>query len=138
MKFNIRPTKVRRGTSSVFAGLLLILVVFAFGIGFFHFVMSEVDFAKKTFNTQMVSLLLKSVAVNATHLIVNLQNVGASMIEITSAYVNGMIATIATLLNIEPNSIGAVILLGTFAEGSTYMVKLNSFFDTVITFKITY
>ncbi len=138
MKHKVRPKKARRGTSSVFAIILIIIIIFAFGIVFMNFVMSEVNFAKDTFNVQMASLLLKSFTINATHIVAYLQNVGTSLVEITNAYVNGLIATLSSVTQIEPNSIVATVLQGIFAKGETYTIKLAGPFNILTTFKITY
>lgn len=130
--------KARRGTASIYAIVLMVIVTFAFGILFFNFVVSKVDFAKNTFSSQMAGLLLKSFSINATYVTVWLQNAGASLVEITGAYVNGLIATLTTIVKIEPSSIGEVFLQGIFVKGSTYTVKLLSVFNTVITFEIPY
>ena len=130
--------KAHRGIASIYATVLLIIVTFAFGIVYFNFVESNVDFMKNTFNSQMAGLLLKSFSTNATCITVWLQNAGASLIEITGAYVNGLIETLTTTVKIEPGSIGEVFLQGIFLKGSTYTIKLLSFFNTVVTFEIPY
>jgi hypothetical protein len=130
--------KARRGTASIYAIVLMVIVTFAFGILFFNFVVSKVDFAKNTFSSQMTGLLLNSFSTNATCITVWLQNAGASLVEITGAYVNGLIGTLTTIVKIEPSSIGEVFLQGIFVKGSTYTIKLLSVFNTLITFEIPY
>lgn len=130
--------KARRGTASVYAIVILIIVIFVFGIVYYNFVASNVDFMKNTFNSQMTDLLLKSFSINGTCITVWLQNAGASFVEITGGYVNGLIATLSTTVKIEPGSIGEALLQGIFVKGSTYTVKLLSFFNTALTFEITY
>lgn len=92
------PKRSRKGSTAVFAVLLLVLITFASGILFYNFVMSNISFATNTYNTQMVALLVKSFTINATHIVAFLQNTGAAMVEFTNAYVNGLITALVTLV----------------------------------------
>jgi hypothetical protein len=132
------PKKSRRASKAVFGVLLLVLVTFVSGILFYTFVMDNVSFATETFNTQMVGLLMKSFSINATHIVAFLQNTGSKLIEITTAYVNGLVAAIVNLVKIAPEAIGSVILAGDFIPGNTYDVKLGSIFNTEVTFQASY
>ena len=67
-----------------------------------------------------------------------LENAGSALVEITGAYVNGLIVALANTVNIKPGSVGTTSLLGDFTKGATYTVKLLSVFNTVITFDATY
>ena len=129
------PKKSRRGSTAVFAVLLLILITFVSGILFYTFVMQNISFATDTYNTQMVGLLVNSFTINSTHIVAFLQNSGAALVEITSAYVNGLITAIVNLVKIDPNAVGAVILTGSFLAGNTYSVKLGTIFNTEVTFQ---
>jgi hypothetical protein len=100
--------------------------------------MQNVTYATNTYNTQMVGLLLNSFSINATHIVAFIQNTGAALIEITSAYVNGLITAIVNLVQIAPNAIGAVILTGDFQPGNTYDIKLANIFNTEVTFHASY
>jgi hypothetical protein len=122
----------------VFAVLLLVLVTFVSGILFYTFVMDNINFATETFNTQMVGLLLNSFTMNSTHIVAFLKNTGSTLIEVTSAYVNGLVTAIINLVKIAPNAIGSVILTGNFLPGNTYDVKLASIFNSEVTFKASF
>jgi flagellin-like protein len=132
------PQKSRRGSTAVFGVLLLVLVTFVSGILFYTFVMDNVNFATETFNTQMVGLLMKSFTMNSTHIVAFLQNTGSALIEITTAYVNGLVTAIVNLVKIAPDAIGSVILAGSFMAGNTYDVKLGNIFNTEVTFQASY
>jgi hypothetical protein len=133
-----RPKRSLRASTAVFAVILLVLITFVSGILFYSFVMQNVTYATNTYNTQMVSLLLNSFTINATHIVAFIQNTGAALIEITSAYVNGLITAIVNLVQIAPNAIGAVILTGDFLPGNTYDIKLANIFNTEITFHASF
>jgi hypothetical protein len=132
------PQKSRRGSTTVFGVLLLVLVTFVSGILFYTFVMDNVNFATGAFNTQMVGLLVESFTMNSTHIVAFLQNTGAALIEITTAYVNGLVTAIVNLVKIAPEAIGSVILAGSFMAGNTYDVKLGNIFNTEVTFQASY
>jgi flagellin-like protein len=132
------PKKCRRGTSAVFGVLLLVLITFVSGILFYTFVMQNISFATNTFNNQMTALLVNSFSINATHIVAFLQNTGSKLVEITSAYVNGLITAIVNMVKIAPNAVGAVILAGSFIAGNVYSVKLGSIFGTDVTFQASF
>jgi hypothetical protein len=132
------PKKSRRASTAVFGVLLLVLVTFVSGILFYTFVMDNVSFATETFNTQMVGLLMKSFSINATHIVAFLQNTGSKLVEITTAYVNGLVTAIVNLVKIAPQAIGSIILAGSFIPGNTYDVKLGSIFNTEVTFQASF
>jgi hypothetical protein len=132
------PKKSRRGSTALFAVLLLVLVTFTAGILFYNFVMQNINFATNTFNTQMVKLLVNSFTINATHIVAFLQNTGSQVVEITNAYVNDLVTAIVNLLKIAPNAIGSVVLTGNFLPGNTYDVKLVNIFNTEVTFQAAF
>ena len=118
-----QPKRSRRRSTAVFAVLLLILITFS-GSLFYTFAMDNISFAANTYKTQMVALLVNSFTINATHIVAFLQNTGSAIVEITTAYVNGLITAIVNLAKIAPNATSAVILTGNFLPGNTYSVKL--------------
>jgi hypothetical protein len=118
----------------VFGILLIVLVTFVFGILFYTFVMDNINFATETINTQMVGLLLNPFSINSTHIVAFLKNTGSALVEIASAYVNGLVTAIVNLVKIAPKAIGSVILRGTFLPGNTYDVKLTNMFNAEVTF----
>jgi flagellin-like protein len=130
--------KSRRGSTAVFGVLLLVLITFVSGILFYTFVMQNINFATNTFSTQMAALLVNSFSINATHIVAFLQNTGSDLVEVTSAYVNGLITAIVNMVKIAPNAIGAVILAGSFIAGSVYSVKLGTIFNTDVTFQASF
>ena len=75
---------------------------------------------------------------NSTHIVAFLKNTGAQIIEVTTAYVNGLVTAIVNLVKIVPNAIGSVILTGNFLPGNTYNVKLSSIFSTEVTFQASF
>ena len=131
-------TRCRKASSSVYAMILMVIITLASGAVLFNFVMSNVNFAKNSFTSQMSALLVQSFTIDATQIRVWLQNAGNTLVEITGAYVNGLIAAVTGDINIQPGSVGATSLQGDFTKGGTYSVKLLSAFNTVITFDITY
>ena len=133
-----RPKKSRRGSSAVFGVLLLVLITFVSGILFYTFVMQNISFATNTFSNQMAALLVNSFSINATHIVAFLQNTGSKLIEITNAYVNGLITAIVNIVKIAPNAVGAVILAGEFIAGNTYNVKVGTIFGTDVTFQVSF
>ena len=118
-----QPKKSRRASTAVFGVLLLVLVTFVTGILFYTFVMDNINFATETISTQIAGLL---------------KNAGSTLVEITTAYVNGLVTAIANLVKIAPNAIGSVILTGSFLPGNTYDVKLTNIFNTEVTFQATF
>ena len=130
--------KSRRGSTAVFGVLLLVIVTFVSGILFYTFVMDNVTFATETLNTQIAGLLLNSFTMNATHIVAFLKNTGAQLIEVSTAYVNGLVTAIANLVKIAPNAVEAVILAGSFIAGNTYSVKLGTIFGTDVNFQASF
>jgi hypothetical protein len=133
-----RIVKSHDATSAVFATLLLVLLVFAFGIFLYDFVMSNVKLATNTFNTEMASLLLKSFTINSTHLISWVQNTGNNLVKIATVYVNGLIAVVQGKLEIEPQTIQPIVIISSFIKGNTYTVKLQGLFGVIMSFQVTY
>jgi len=135
MKVFIRSKK---GTSKVLGILMITMVIFVSGFFFSDFVMSNVNFAKNTFNTQMKSLLLDSFSANTTHIVAFIKNSADKVVEFTQAYVNNMLGALqGGKATIKPLSIGIATIRGSFAEGSTYTVKLSNIFNVAITFTVT-
>ena len=132
------PRKSRRASTAAFGVLLLVLVTFVSGILFYTFVMDNITFAAETLNTQIAGLLLNSFTMNSTHIVAFLKNTGAQVIEVTTAYVNGLVTAIATLVKIAPNAIGSVVLRGDFLSGNMYDVKLANIFNTAVTFHASF
>ena len=88
------PRRSRRASTAAFGVLLLVLVTFISGILFYTFVMDNITFAAETLNTQIAGLLLNSFTMNSTHIVAFLKNTGSQIIEVTTAYVNGLVTAI--------------------------------------------
>ena len=117
---------------------MITIVVLVSGFVFSDFVMSSVNLAKNTFNTQMKNLLLDSFSSNTTHIVAFIRNSANNAVELTQAYVNNMLGTLqGGKTIIKPLSIGIATIRGSFAKGSTYTVKLSNIFDVAITFTVT-
>jgi flagellin-like protein len=132
------PKKSRRGSTAVFGVLLLVLITFVSGILFYTFVMQNINFATNTFSNQMAALLVNSFSINATHVVAFLQNTGSKLVEVTSAYVNGLITAIVNMVKIAPNAIEAVVLAGNFIAGNVYSIKLGTIFGTDVNFQASF
>ena len=133
-----QPKKSRKASTAVFGVLLLVLVTFVTGILFYTFVMDNINFATEKISTQIAGLLLDSFSINSTHIVTSLKNAGSTLVEITTAYVNGLVTAITNLVKIAPDAIGSVILTGNFLPGNTYDVKLTNIFNTEVTFQATF
>ena len=133
-----QPKKSRRASTAVFGVLLLVLVTFVTGILFYTFVMDNINFATEKISTQIAGLLLDSFSINSTHIVTSLKNAGSTLVEITTANVNGLVTAITNLVKIAPDAIGSVILTGNFLPGNTYDVKLTNIFNTEVTFQATF
>ena len=132
------PRRSRRASIAAFGVLLLVLVTFVSGILFYTFVMDNVTFAAETLNTQIAGLLLNSFTMNSTHIVAFLKNTGSQIIEVSTAYVNGLVAGVVNLVKIAPTAIGAVILRGDFLSGNSYDLKLANIFNTAVTFQASF
>ena len=135
---NRQPKRSRRGSTAVFGVILLVLITFVSGILFYTFVMQNVSFATNTFSNQMAALLVNSFSINSTHIVAFLQNTGSKLVEITTAYVNGLITAIVNLVKIAPNAVEAVILAGSFIAGNVYNVKVGTIFGTDVNFEASF
>lgn len=133
-----RLVKSRNATSAVFATLLLVLLAFTFGIFFYNFVMAHVEFATNAINTEMSALILKSFTINSTNLISWVQNIGKTLVKITAAYVNGLIAAVQSSLEIEPETTQPIVIISSFIKGNTYTIKLQGLFGTIMSFEVKY
>jgi hypothetical protein len=128
----------KKGTSKVLGTLMAIIITFASGFFFLNFVMSNVDFAKNTFNTQMQGLLLDSFFANTTHIVAFIKNAASQTVELTLAYVNNALATLQKgKVLIAPLSTAAATIVGSFSKGSSYTVKLTNIFNIAIAFSVT-
>lgn len=86
----------------------------------------------------MNQVILKCFTVNATNIVANLQNLGKIIVQITGAYVNGIVVAVTGAVQIQPGLSNAISIAGDFIKGNTYTVKLLNFFNTVLTFQVSY
>ena len=133
-----KPPRSRRATTAVFGVLLMILVTCVSGVLFYTFVMDNITFTTETLNTKIAELLLNSFSMNSTHIVAFLKITGSQLIEVTNAYMNGLIAVIANLVKIAPDAVGTVVLTGTFIAGQIYIVALGNIFSTQATFEASF
>jgi hypothetical protein len=133
-----RNPRSRRGSSAVFGVLLLTLITVASGFLFYNFVMTNINTATETFSSQMTGLIMTSFSINATHIVAFLQNKGQKLVEVTTAYINGMVTALVKMVDIAPQAIGTVILRGSFIAGDTYTVKLATIFNVDVTFQASF
>lgn len=77
----------RKGSSLVFATLLLVIVTLVAGILFYNTIIGSVSSMTNNFNTQMSLLLLESNSINATHITAYIRNTSQYTVEILNAYI---------------------------------------------------
>lgn len=128
----------RKGSSLVLGSLLLVIVTLVVGLMFYNTIMGSVSSMTNNFNTQMGLLLVESSNINATCITAFIRNTGQSTVAILNAYVNSEIALLAQTVNIAASSLGTTLIMGDYAKGTTYSVKLAGMFGTLITFQIKY
>ncbi len=134
-----KPPRSRRATTTaVFGVLLMILVTCVSGVLFYTFVMDNITFTTETLNTKIADLLLSSFSMNSTHIVAFLKNTGSQLIEVTSAYVNGIITIVTNLVKIAPDAVGTVVVAGSFIAGQVYNVALGNIFNTQTTFEASF
>ena len=130
--------RCRRGSSSAYAVLLLVIMTCASGAVFFSFAVSQVDLAMDLCGLQLSVLLVQSLTINDARLTMWLRNAGNALVEITGGYVTRLIAALAGIVCVEPGSTSMTATKGLFTEACSYSVKLLSLFSTVLAFEITY
>jgi hypothetical protein len=128
----------KKGTSAVFAVMLLTILTVAAGIMFYNYVTSCVDSMKTNLATQLSLLLLESANINSTCITAYVRNAGSMEVSITDAYVNNQPATLSQTVYVPPASLETAHVLGAYMQGMTYTVKLTSVLGTLLTFKVTF
>jgi hypothetical protein len=118
--------------------MLLVIVTVAAGVLFYNTVMGSVSSMTNNFNTQMSLLLLERSKINATCITAFLRNTGQFSVDIVNAYVNNEIALLAQAIKLAASALGTAYIEGTYAEGSTYSVKLATIFGVAVTFDVKY
>jgi len=128
----------RKGSSLVFATLLLVIVTLVAGVLFYNTIIGSVSSMTNDFNTQMSLMMLESSNINATTITAFIRNTGQYSVEILNAYVNSEIAILVQTVKIAASSLGITYVKGDFTKGATYSVRLASMFGTLITFQVTF
>lgn len=131
----------KKGSSMVFASVLMIIVTLIGGIFFYNYVMGSVQSMTDNFNTQMSILLLDSVKINATHIVAWIRNTGSSVVSVVNAYVNNQIALLVNEVKVAAYSAAVAYISGkniVFTPGATYTVKLAGMFGILLTFDVRY
>jgi hypothetical protein len=128
----------RKGSSLVFATLLLVIVTLVAGVLFYNTIIGSVSSMTNNFNTQMSLIMLESSNINATTITAFIRNTGKYSVEILNAYVNSEIAILVQTVKIAASSLGITYVKGDFTKGATYSVRLASMFGTLITFQVTF
>ena len=130
---------VRRGISTMFASILLVIMV-VMGVAVIHaYTMGYVG----GFGGQklMGAMVLDAVTVeaNSPNLIVMIRNIGNTRLEISDAYVNGVKVNVTCLpYPVEEGKTGLVTITNTqnFASGVTYTAKLFCRDNVQLTFEV--
>ena len=128
----------RKGSTMVFATLLIVVVTIVAGLLFYNTIMGSVSKMTNNVNTQMALLLVEGSGINATHITAFIRNTGQYSVEVLNAYVNSQVALLAQTVKIASSALGTTYVKGEFSRGTTYSVQLAGMFGTLITFQITY
>jgi len=128
----------RKGSSLVLASILLVVITIVAGVLFYNTIMGSVSSMTNNLNTQMSLLLVENSRINATCITAFIRNSGQYAVDIVNAYVNDEIAALAQTVKVAAAALGVAYIQGTYAEGSSYSVKLASLFGTLITFEVKY
>jgi len=134
----LKLARSRKGSSLVFATLLLVIVTLVAGILFYNTIIGSVSSMTNNFNTQMSLMLLESSKINATHITAFIRNTSQYTVEILNAYVNSEIAILVQTVKIAASSLGTTYVKGDYTKGTTYSVRLAGMFGTLITFQVTF
>jgi len=133
-----RLLTARKATSMGIVVLLLVLVTLVAGFFFYNYVIGHMGVMQDNFQEQMELLFLKSFSINATRIISFIGNKGIWAINVVSASVNNHVASILRSVQIDKNAVEPVHILGTFARGLTYTVKLGTNFGSSLNFDVTF
>ena len=128
----------KKATSPGIVALLLVLVTLVVGFFFYNNISQSIGVMTNSVQEQMEILFLKSFSINSTCITSFIGNKGMWAISIMNAYVNDQIANLKQSVEIGKDSVEPVCILGMFARGSTYAVKLVSNFGSATTFDVTF
>ncbi|PVX23944.1 MAG: hypothetical protein CW691_09125 [Candidatus Bathyarchaeum sp.] len=130
--------KNKKASSMGIIMLVLVLTTMVGGYFFYNRVSTSIEYMTTKFNTEMTSILLKSLSINASCITSYIANTGIWAIKIVNAYVNQHIGTLKQLVEIPKNAVEQVYILGQFVKGITYTVELVNNFGNSISFEVTY
>lgn len=90
-------------------------------------------------NVPPEQLILNSVYINNTCITATVKNTGsAGALTITYAYVDDILYTITSSVQVPPGSTATIHITGTYTRGNTYIIKLVCTNGYTITFDATY
>ena len=130
--------KAKKATSPGIVALLLVLVIAVAGFFFYNFVSGSIGTMQNNVQEQMEILFLRTFSINSTCITSFIGNTGMWAVQIVSGFVNKEIANLKQVVEIGKDIVKPVYILGTFAEGLSYSVKLISNFGSALTFDVTY
>lgn len=130
--------KAKKATSPGIVALLLTLITVVAGFFFYNVVAGSIGSMTNNVQEQMKILFLRTFSINSTHITSFIGNTGMWAVQIVSAFINDHIANLMQSVEIGKDAVKPVYILGTFAMGLTYTVKLVSNFGSALKFDITY
>ncbi len=90
-------------------------------------------------NVQTKPLILNSAYINNTCITADVRNTGnVNTFTITYAFIDEVSYTLSENIEVPPDSIATVCILGKFSKGNTYAIKLVCSNGYAITFYVTY
>lgn len=130
--------KAKKAASPGIVALLLILVTVVASFFLYNVVAGSLGTMQNTVQEQMEILFLRTFSINSTCITSFIGNTGIWAIHIVNAFINEQIAKLKQGVEIPKDAVEPVYILGTFAKGLTYTVKLISNFGSALTFDVTY
>lgn len=130
--------KGKKAASPGIVALLLVLMTVVAGSFFYNVVAGSIGRMTNTPQERMETLFLRTVNINSSCIVSFIGNTGIWAVNIVKAFVNEQIANLGQSIAIDKDTVKPVYILGTFAKGLTYTVKLVSNFGSALTFHITY
>jgi len=117
-----------KAVSHVVSVLLLIMITIIFAIVLYSFVMGGLENIMSKSSTQPFSLSIDGAAINDTCITVYIGNSWDKDVTVDRIYVNKEPRYFLYLNNeeavIPKNSVGTVYLMGSYAKGATYEIKV--------------
>lgn len=130
--------KAKKAASTAIVTLLLVLITIVAGFFFYNVVAGNIGKMQSTVHEQMEILFLRTFSINGTCITSFIGNTGMWALQIVSAFVNEQIANLLQSVEIGKDVVKPVYILGTFAKGLTYTVKVVSNFGSALTFDVPY